>query len=100
MSVLIAALLLSHSAMAALDLPAEVGTVWRYQVKVKWTVRNSNKVRSANIHWETSVVAVRSVGGVKAMVLNGFPTDLCWYEPGTRPRLSVLTLGPDGLFLA
>jgi hypothetical protein len=96
---LLFAALAPPSSATALDFPAVVGAVWEYQVAVEWTLPNSNQVRKANVIWQTKVVTVRRNSVTTVVVLRGFPTDLCWYEPDRTPTLTVLTIRPEGLYL-
>lgn len=92
-------LLLAASVGPNLLIPSAPGTFWRYRAAVEWTVADSNVVRSADIDWETTVAATRTSGATTVLVLSGFPSDLCWYEPGTKPSLMALVFRSDGLYL-
>jgi len=71
-------------------LPLEKGTRWAYEGKVEWTVVNSARVLSTNIHWVMDVVDVMEQGAVQASVVRGMPDELAWYEPNRIPGFAVL----------
>ncbi|MGO8926237.1 MAG: hypothetical protein ACLQU3_05020 [Limisphaerales bacterium] len=71
-------------------LPLEKGMRWAYEGKVEWTVMNSTRVLSTNIHWVMEVVDVIEKGAVRASVVRGLPDELAWYEPNRKPGFSVL----------
>jgi hypothetical protein len=78
-------------------IPLDEGTEWTYSAKVSWTVVNSNHVRSDSIQWKARVVKTFTSPAVTAAVISGFPDDLAWYEPGTKPTYVVLIETESGL---
>lgn len=80
-------------------LPSTVGTTWHYKALVQWTGETAKGVQTASLDWQMSIVAARRRGSTTVLVVKGFPADLCWYEPSIKPRLSVLTLRADGLWI-
>lgn len=87
------------SSTPPLTIPSVVGTVWHYKAVVEWTVPGSSKVRTASLSWRTTVVASRKKGPTTIVVVSGFPSDLCWYQPGIKPKLSTLVFRHDGLWI-
>ena len=75
---------------AACPLPLKKGTQWTYEGKVEWTMENSAKVLSTNVHWVTEVVDVVQQGTVQASVVRGLPDELACYEPNRMPGFAVL----------
>jgi len=71
-------------------LPLEKGMRWAYEGKVEWTVMDSSKVLSTNIHWVMDVVDVMERGAVRASVVRGLPDELAWYEPNQMPGFAVI----------
>ena len=97
---LAATLLLAQvSPPSPLAFPNAPGTVWHFKAAVQWTLENSNKVRSADINWDTTVLSTHRSDATTVIVLSGFPTDLVWYEPERQARVSLITIGPEGLYL-
>jgi hypothetical protein len=45
-----------------------------------------------------AIVDVRDAGSVRLALVRGFVTQLAWYEPGTRPRLTLLACRGSQLF--
>lgn len=78
------------AAPVATPFPLEKGMRWAYEGKVEWTVMNSAKVLSTNIHWVMDVVDVMQRGAVRASVVRGLPDELAWYEPNRLPGFAVL----------
>ncbi len=86
-------------ALAAAQIPLEKGAFWNYTANVSWTTVNSSRVNHAVIHWQTKVLdAVNSSQGTTAIV-SGFPNQLAWYEPGTKPGLDVVVETANGLWI-
>ena len=80
--------------------PMDIGASWLFAVDVRWTVPDSNQVRTASIRWETRIIEVFEAEGIRVAVARGFPFQLAWYEPGKQPGFDVLVARSDGLFLA
>lgn len=79
--------------------PMDTGASWLFAVDVRWTVSDSNLVRKASIQWETRIIEAFEAEGIRAVVVQGFPFQLAWYEPGKQPGFDVLVARSDGLFL-
>ena len=100
MLIVAAALLFAGaSPPSPLGFPDAPGTVWHFKAAVQWTPENSSQVRSADITWNTSVISKHHSGAATVLVLSGFPTDLAWYEPAMRPRVTLITTTSEGLYL-
>lgn len=66
--------------------PFVKGAVWVYKVNVKWTLMNSNEVRSKELIWTMEIVDIERRGGSQvAAFLRGHPCDLNWYQEGIVP---------------
>lgn len=75
------------SIVAAQDnfLPLSRGNWWLYSAKVRWTVTNSNVVRSARVRWKMEVTDAYRQGQIAVAILRRRPWDLGWYEPQVQP---------------
>ena len=75
---------------AAPPFPLALGARWTYRGTVKWTAPNSSQVRTDTVTWTMEVLAKTVRGHVTGWRLRGVPTDLAWYEAGTKPAERVL----------
>lgn len=69
-------------------LPLEAGSAWTYRADVAWAAGDSAARRT--ILWTTTVLTVQANDSALAATVQGWPTDLAWWEPGQAPTLSVL----------
>ena len=84
---LLPAFALSHAQSA--PFPLTKSTYWTYRGKVSWDA-GSSKVETKTITWKMEVTDTIQREGVTAALVNGFVSDLAWYEPGKQPALSLL----------
>jgi hypothetical protein len=80
--------------------PASEGTTWSYTGHAKWTPVGGNGIRSGNLQWTTQTLKTLSAPGMTAAVIKGFPFELAWYSPETKPGFTVLVENGNGLFKA
>jgi hypothetical protein len=71
-------------------LPLTPGTSWTYRADVSWAVSGSDSARQQTLSWTTSVLAVRTSDSAVAATVQGWPTDLAWWEPGRVKSVSVI----------
>jgi hypothetical protein len=74
--------LFSHAAERSV-FPLQKGNYWVYSGTAKWTVENSNIVRSAKLRWTMEVIDVSWHGDAEVAIVEGGPWDLAWYGPDT-----------------
>lgn len=70
--------------------PMEKGTKWVYKGNVKWTVQNSNKVKSGLITWTTKIIESYDFKCCRIAIAEGMIDQLSWYEPGQKSCYSLL----------
>jgi hypothetical protein len=70
-------------------LPLTAGTSWSYRADVTWAVGSDSTARRTLL-WTTTVLTVQANDSALAATVQGWPTDLAWWEPGRVPTVSVL----------
>jgi hypothetical protein len=75
------------------------GASWDYTAKVSWTSVNPSQVKRAVIHWETRVIDAMDSPHGRIAIVSGFPDQLAWYEPATKPALDVVVATAKGLWV-
>jgi len=80
-------------------LPLTPGTSWTYRADVSWAANGSGAARHETLSWTTSVLAARTSDSSVAATIQGWPTDLAWWEPGRRPTLSVIYCARGQVYL-
>jgi hypothetical protein len=70
-------------------LPLAAGNSWTYRADVAWDAGGGSAARRTLL-WTTTVVTVRAGDSALAATVQGWPSDLAWWEPGSGPTLSVL----------
>jgi hypothetical protein len=71
------------------DLPLAAGSTWTYRAEVAWAV-GADSTAHRSLSWTTTVLAAQSNDSAVAATVEGWPSDLAWWEPGRAPTLSVL----------
>lgn len=82
----------------ALAVPLRAGWAWSYAGTAIWSGGNGAHTDSGPVSWTMTIVGVRDAGDVRLGLVRGFVSQLAWYEPGTRPRLSLLVCRGSQLF--
>ena len=72
----------------------EVGSYWLYEGKTGWSRPGSTAVEEQVLRWRSEVVGRADTPGFRVAILEGFPSDLAWYEPGKRPGVYALVESP------
>lgn len=70
--------------------PLRKGARWVFEGEASWPGRKAGQVRTGKVRDVMEVLQVVPGKDAFAAVVRGFPMDLAWYQPGTRPRISVL----------
>jgi hypothetical protein len=80
--------------------PLETGNYWVYRGTAIWTLDNSDKTKSGHVEWKMEVIDALDRGGVHAALVEGFPFDLAWYEPGKKPeRYLIVAVDEDLIYV-
>jgi hypothetical protein len=75
--------------------PFVKGAAWTYAATLRYTVVNSNHVKTANVCWRSEVVDAFDRGDAAGALLKGFVFDLPWWSPRKPPGdYAVVRLGP------
>jgi hypothetical protein len=78
--------------------PMSQGTSWLYRGEVQW--QEGLVARSAKIEWKVEIVRTIHRNDGAAALLQGFPDDLQWYEPGREPGGHLLLrIGQDRFYI-
>jgi hypothetical protein len=77
--------------------PLSTGWVWSYRGSAVWS-GSKGSPDSGTVSWAMTIVAARYVGVVRLALVRGLVTQLAWYEPRARPRLSLLACRGSQLF--
>ena len=85
---MLALLLIASASAPCGDLPLEPGATWSYRVEAAWSAGDT--VRHRTFTWTTTVAGVRTSSSGSAATVVGWPADLAWWTPETRPDTSVL----------
>ncbi len=80
-------------------LPLAPGTSWTYRADVSWAVSGSDTARHQTLSWTTNVLAVRTSDSAVAATVQGWPTDLAWWEPGRVQTVSVIYCSRGQVYL-
>lgn len=65
--------------------PFVKGATWTYAGTLRWTVINSNHVRTSRVRWTSEVVDAFDYGDVAGALLRGAVWDTAWWSPGQQP---------------
>jgi hypothetical protein len=84
------------SCLAAL--PLRPGWAWSYAGSALWSSGGGTQADSAAVSWTMTIVGARDAGSTRIALVRGFVNQLAWYEPSTRPRLSLLACRGPQLF--
>jgi len=102
---LCAAMTAAHAQRPANYFPLDEGTFWAYDANVEYSVREAPapaplSVRKKNLRYEIRVLDHLSGDGIEAGLLDGYPSDLSWYEEGQqRSKCIILRTGTNNYFL-
>ena len=69
----------------AMVFPFVKGTAWTYAGTLRWTVMNSNHVRTSRVRWTSEVVDAFDHGQIAGALLRGGVWDTAWWSPGQQP---------------
>jgi hypothetical protein len=84
-------------------LPLAPGVTWVYRGVTRWSVPKPPTYAAERVlTWRVKVLAAGYRGENWLALLEGFPTDLCWYEPGktTPGRYLVIRTPRGGYYLS
>lgn len=79
-------------------MPLRPGWAWTYAGSALWSSRGGTHADSGTVLWTMTIVAARDAGSARIALVRGFVNQLAWYEPSTRPRLSLLACRGSQLF--
>jgi len=78
--------------------PLKAGSIWKYRGRACWTIADSTRTKCSNIRWEMRVLQSVTENGKTAALVAGFPLDLAWYDPTTKPGYTVVSEDSQGLY--
>ena len=78
-----------EASAALTQFPLHKGAKWVYEGEAEWTTRN--QVQAGRLHEVMEVLRfLPGPEGSFAAVIQGFPLDLAWYQPGRKPKISLI----------
>jgi hypothetical protein len=76
--------------------PCVTGKTLTYRGQVRWTVENSNVVRSKPMTWQTRILSCKRKAHGFVWVIDGLPEDLVRYQPNRKPGRYLFTQNANG----